>query len=214
MITISPIAVFTDNYIWLLHNSAGQAVIVDPGTAEPVIEHLTRLHLTLTAILVTHHHWDHIDGIPELLKHYDVPVYGPDSSRIPHITHTVAEGDVITLFSDWAVDVIEVPGHTRDHIAYLYQQGAQPLLFCGDTLFAAGCGRLFDGSHEQLFQSLQRLNRLPKNTLIYCTHEYTLSNLRFAQTVEPNNVAIAARIAVEEDKRAHQQATLPTHLAL
>jgi len=224
MINITPIPAFSDNYLWLIentqkntHNSQDKndAVIVDPGDAEPVLKVLQEKNLNLIAILITHHHWDHIDGIDDLLKYYNVPVYGPCSKRIPQISVTLKEGDEVALFDKaLTFKVLEVPGHTDDHIAYVGDINQQPALFCGDTLFAAGCGRLFDGTHEQFYQSLHKLNSLPLDTQIYCTHEYTLANLAFAEAVEPNNKTIQERINNEQCKREKNQATLPTNLAL
>ncbi|MGH1485007.1 MAG: hydroxyacylglutathione hydrolase [Cellvibrionaceae bacterium] len=226
MITVSPIPAYTDNYIWLIENSLGEAVVVDPGDANPVLATLSEKKLKLVAIIVTHHHWDHVDGIDDLRRFYDVPVYGPDSARIPHVTNTVSEGDTVTLFSSSSssssplqlqslqLEVLSVPGHTYDHIAYRSNIDNQPVIFCGDTLFAAGCGRLFDGTHEQFCHSLQRINQMPANTQIFCTHEYTMANLAFAAAVEPANTAIKKRTKTERTKREQGQSTLPTNLAL
>lgn len=216
-IRIHPIPAFTgtnDNYIWSIELNQ-QAVIVDPGDAKPVLAYLQQAQLALSAIIITHHHWDHIDGIDELLRFFPVPVYGPQSDKIPQITKPLFDGNCITLLDGkLALQVIAVPGHTRDHIAYLSDINANTALFCGDTLFAAGCGRLFDGSYEQFTASLKKINSLPETTLIYCTHEYTLANLRFASAVEPKNAAIAKRAKNEQLKRQHNQPTLPTTLKL
>jgi len=216
MIITTPIPAFDDNYLWLIQNDNNtDAVIVDPGDAGPVLDVLQKKKLNLSAIIITHHHWDHIDGIEDLLKYYDVPVYGPDSPRIPKVSITVKEGDTVSLFNGALVlKVLEVPGHTKDHIAYVGEIDQRPALFCGDTLFAAGCGRLFDGTYEQFYQSLGKLNQLPGNTLVYCTHEYTMANLSFAHAVEPTNQAINKRIKNEQIKRDQNKPTLPTHLRL
>ncbi|MFT6388611.1 MAG: hydroxyacylglutathione hydrolase [Cellvibrionaceae bacterium] len=220
MIKITPIPAFSDNYLWLIENTQnGQdkndAVVVDPGDAEPVLKVLREKNLNLAGILITHHHSDHIAGIDDLLSYYDVPVYGPYSKRIPQISVELKEGDEVALFDRaLTLKVLEVPGHTYDHIAYVGDINQQAALFCGDTLFAAGCGRLFDGTHEQFYRSLHKLNSLPLHTQIYCTHEYTLSNLAFAKAVEPKNKAIQGRIKNEQLKREKNQATLPTNLAL
>jgi hydroxyacylglutathione hydrolase len=216
MINVVPIPAFDDNYIWLIKGPDNKAVIVDPGDAEPVLSFISEEQRTLSAIIITHHHWDHIDGINDLLRFYDVPVYGPDSPRIPQITHKVKEGSIVTLFDAplFELNVIEVPGHTRDHIAYTGLVNNKPAIFCGDTLFAAGCGRLFDGTHEQFCHSLQKINQLPAETQIFCTHEYTLANLKFAEAVEPSNQDIKNRIKNEQKKRLKHLPTLPTTLGL
>ena len=216
MFIIHPIPAFQDNYFWLIvdHNLK-QAVVVDPGDAKPVLDYCQEHQLTLSAILVTHHHWDHIDGIKDLLKWFSIPVYGPLSDRIPQVTNPLREGDHIQLL-DKTLDftVLEVPGHTQEHIAYYGDIDSKPSLFCGDTLFAGGCGRLLGGTHEQLRQSLDRLSTLPNNTIVYCTHEYTLANLAFAQAVEPNNTRLTERLQIEQQKREKNLPTLPTTIEL
>lgn len=214
-LTAVPIPAFDDNYLWLIHGPNHTAVIVDPGDAQPVMDYLRKQQLELIAILVTHHHNDHIGGINTLTQYWDIPVYGPSSPHIPQVTHTVGDGDTVTLFNEsHRFDVMTVPGHTLDHIAYEATINNQPAVFCGDTLFAAGCGRIFDGSSALLYQSLQRLNQLPAETLIFCTHEYTLANLAFAQAVEPHNQDILERIETESAKRQQGQPTLPSQLSL
>lgn len=215
MLTVTPIPAIKDNYFWLIQHSDNTAIILDPGDALPVLNILKERKLTLIAIVITHRHWDHVDGINDLLRYYDVPVYGPNSVRIPQITHALAEGDTLTLFNDKILQlgVIEIPGHTAEHIGYYGEINQQHCLFCGDTLFAAGCGRIAtDGSAEQLYHSLQKINRLPAETQIFCSHEYTLSNLVFAQTVEPSNINIKNRLKNEQEKRGRQRPTLPTNL--
>ena len=189
------------------HNNL--AIVVDPGDASPVLAILTQLNLTLSAILITHHHWDHTNGIADLLRHYSVPVYGPAHDKIAEITHPLQQGDTLHL-ADTTFHIIEIPGHTLDHIAYYNQQS----LFCGDTLFASGCGRLFEGSAEQMYHSLQTLAALPDEMNIYCTHEYTLANLHFAQTVEPNSAAIAQRIKWVQHLRDKNLPSLPSNMAV
>ncbi len=215
-IRIHAIPAYTDNYIWLIEHNSGEAVVVDPGDEKPVLEVLQEKNLTLVAIIITHRHWDHVDGIKPLLNYYPVPVYGPHSKRIPQVNHPVSEGDQLCFFSEnpLTLSIIDVPGHTKEHIAYLEHSTEHCILFCGDTLFAAGCGRLFDGSHQELCRSLIKINQLPESTQIYCSHEYTLANLRFAQAVEPDNTAIENRIKIEQEKRDKQQPTLPTNLKL
>jgi len=170
---IIPIRALKDNYIWMIVNSDKKlAVVIDPGEAKPVLDILDHQKIKLTAILVTHHHWDHTNGIAELLEHYPVPVY-----RSP------LENKLVIPELDLDFTVLKIPGHTHDHIAFFGLNS----VFCGDTLFCAGCGRVFEGTHEQMFESLQKLSQLPDHTKIYCGHEYTQRNLKFAKTVEPNN---------------------------
>jgi len=203
---IIPLPAFRDNYIWLLRNGS-TATVVDPGDAAPVLRYLVDEDLTLGAILITHHHSDHVGGIDALLAAHPVPVYGPAREAIPAITQPVGNGDVVSVpGADF--QVIDVPGHTAGHVAYY----AAPTLFCGDTLFAAGCGRIFEGTPAQLFASLERLAELPGDTQVYCTHEYTMSNLAFAAAVEPNNSAIAERMALCQALRADERPTVPFRL--
>lgn len=195
---IAPIPAFADNYLWLLSRGA-RAVVVDPGDAAPVQAALAERGLQLEAILITHHHPDHIGGLAELLAARQVPVYGPrkEASSIRHLTDLLQDGDQVEVLGR-RFEVIEVPGHTLGHIAYYSAatDGAAtelhgPLLLCGDTLFSGGCGRLFEGTPEQMHASLGRLAALPGATQVYCTHEYTRSNLQFARVVEPGNAALA-----------------------
>jgi len=203
---------FSDNYIWMLHNGR-HALVVDPGDAAPVLAALKQHGLTLTAILVTHRHPDHVGGLA-MLQSGHIPVYGPSHEVIEGITHKVAESDII----DWEgmrIQVWDTPGHTAGHIAYHIenapdQSGRGPIAFVGDTLFSAGCGRLFDGEMSQLFNSVSRLARLPDDTRICAAHEYTLSNLRFAKAVEPHNPDLGAFQSRCEALRARMQPTLPS----
>jgi hydroxyacylglutathione hydrolase len=213
MFSVTAIPAFLDNYLWLLSHN-GRAVIVDPGDATPVLAVLRVQHLRLDAILITHHHYDHIGGIAKLREQFDVPVYGPraEASKIPALTQLLDDGDTLSALG-FELQVMALPGHTLGHIAY-YRPGANPLLFCGDTLFSAGCGRLFEGTPQQMHDSLARIAALPETTTIYCTHEYTLSNLAFAMAVEPDNPAIPAHIEAVKKLRANQQASVPTTLAL
>jgi hydroxyacylglutathione hydrolase len=209
MTSIIPIPAFRDNYIWAVRNGRF-AAIVDPGDAAPVLAWLDENDVQLSAILATHHHADHVGGVPALRARYDVPVFGPAHESIPQRTHALGEGDRIEVPGvNLPLAVLDIPGHTAGHIAY-YTTGAHPLLFCGDTLFAAGCGRLFEGTPAQMWSSLSKLAALPAATQVYCGHEYTLANLRFAAAVEPGNAEVRDRIAREGDKRARGLPTLPS----
>jgi hydroxyacylglutathione hydrolase len=200
---------FTDNYIWLLRDGA-QALVVDPGEAAPVHTALDAHGLTLAAILVTHHHGDHVGGVDALRPRLTGPVYGPARERIPQPFVPLTAGDhIAALGLDF--EVFDVPGHTAGHIAYLHRPAdGAPLLFCGDTLFSAGCGRLFEGTPAQMQHSLSLLAALPADTRVCCTHEYTLSNLRFAAAVEPSNRDIRAHVDWCEARRANDLPTLPS----
>ncbi len=210
---MDPIALpaFDDNYIWLLHDGR-RALVVDPGEAPPVIAALDARQLTLAAILVTHHHPDHTGGVDDLRPRLDGPVFGPARERIPPPFTPVRDGDRIEALG-LGFEVIEVPGHTAGHVAYLQRPAAQaPILFCGDTLFSAGCGRLFEGTAAQMHASLARLAALPSDTRVCCAHEYTLANLRFAAAVEPDNAEIAAHARACEALRARGLPTLPSSI--
>ncbi|MCU7851612.1 MAG: hydroxyacylglutathione hydrolase [Candidatus Thiodiazotropha sp. (ex Monitilora ramsayi)] len=211
MLEITPVSAFNDNYIWMLGNpGSNNFVAVDPGDKMPVLAWLNQHNASLCGILITHHHYDHVGGVTELLEAFPgIPVYGPAAESIRGVTVPVGEGDVVSIEGLEAdLQVLEVPGHTAGHIAY-YGEGA---LFCGDTLFAAGCGRVFDGTFEQLADSLQRISDLPGQTQIYCAHEYTLDNLGFATWVEPDSAALQVRIEAEQVKRESGQPTLPALL--
>ncbi len=208
---IFPVPALKDNYIWVVINPEKQcALVVDPGDATPVISFLKQHQLELSGILVTHHHWDHVNGVAGLLHHQRVPVYGSVSSQCPEITHRVDEGDRVFVndcFPVW--EVFNIPGHTLDHIAYF----ANKTLFCGDTLFAAGCGRLFEGTAGQLYTSLQKLAGLPDDTKVCCAHEYTLDNLQFALAVEPGNQQIIQRTTQVQALRENNHPSLPSLLS-
>lgn len=203
---------FADNYIWLLHDG-DSAVVVDPGDETPVLEALQAHGLDLVGILVTHHHPDHVGGIDDLRPVLKGPVWGPATERIPQPFEPLREGDRLEVLGR-SLRVMAVPGHTAGHIAYVEEgASAQPMLFCGDTLFSAGCGRLFEGTPAQMHDSLQRLAALPPDTRVYCTHEYTLSNLKFAAAVEPGNTTIAEALRECTALRAANRMTLPSTIA-
>ncbi|BDT67457.1 hydroxyacylglutathione hydrolase [Comamonadaceae bacterium OS-1] len=204
---------FADNYIWMVHDGQ-RALVVDPGDAQPVFHALQQHGLRLEAILVTHHHDDHVGGVDALRDATGATVYGPARERIPAPLHKLNQGDRITALGI-AFDVIDVPGHTAGHIAYFAPDwDGAPLLFCGDTLFSGGCGRLFEGTPAQMLASLSTLAALPGNTRVCCTHEYTLGNLKFARVVEPDNAALAQYQAECVAKRAAHVPTLPSSMAL
>lgn len=203
---------FTDNYIWMLHDGQ-RAVVVDPGDAAPVARALDERALQLVGIVVTHHHGDHVGGVDALRERLDGPVWGPAAERIPQPCEPLRGGDGVDLLGT-RFDVIEVPGHTAGHIAYFGQPpGQAPILFCGDTLFSGGCGRLFEGTAAQMHASLSRLVALPGDARVCCAHEYTLSNLKFARAVEPGNGVLAAYAAHCAQLRERDLPTLPSTLA-
>ena len=197
---------FADNYIWTLRD-ARRAAVVDPGDARPVIDYLRAEKLELVAILNTHHHADHVGGNAALLSSWKVPVFGPHDERIREVTHRVRDGDRFSLpHFGIGFEVMEIPGHTRSHVAF----HGDGMLFCGDTLFAVGCGRLFEGTPGQMHESLSRLMKLPDDTRVYCGHEYTLSNIRFARAAEPGNAALGELEARAAKLREQDQPTLPS----
>jgi len=218
-LSVLTVPAFKDNYLWLVHDGT-HAAVVDPGDAAPVRAALAAHDLRLTAILLTHHHADHIGGVPALLTEWNVPVFGPKHDGIDLVTDPLVQGDRITVPGiDRTLDVLDVPGHTLGHIAYVRRDdvrpdGHAPWLFCGDTLFGAGCGRLFEGTPAQMHASLAQLAALPDETLVYCAHEYTMSNLAFAQAVDGANAALAARVEVDGASRAAGQPTIPSTIAL
>lgn len=207
---VVPVRAFNDNYIWTIRD-ASHASVVDPGDAKPVLDYLAEHKLALAAIIITHHHNDHIGGVQQLISGRAIPVYGPHDPRIPDATQRLKEGESITLpHFDLTLTVMEVPGHTRSHIAF----HGDGMLFCGDTLFAAGCGRLFEGTPAQMHHSLSKFMRLPDATQVYCTHEYTLANIRFARIVEPDNQALANWEARARALREVDVPTLPSTIGL
>ncbi len=212
MLKVLTVPAFQDNYLWLIHDGE-HAAVVDPGDAAPVVAALERNGLSLVAILLTHHHADHVGGVPALLERFRVPVYGPRGESIPQVTQALSEGDTVKLPQlGLALAVLDVPGHTRGPIAYFSSE--QQWLFCGDTLFAGGCGRLFEGTPAQMAASLDKLGALPDVTRVYCAHEYTLSNLRFAREAEPFNAALDERIQAEQAKRERGEPTVPSTIGL
>jgi hydroxyacylglutathione hydrolase len=210
MIEITAIPALLDNYIWAIHNDRVSAV-VDPGEAGPVLAYLKEQRLRLDSILCTHRHADHIGGIAALREVYNVPVYGRRHPSNPYITHDLQEGARLSIDAlGIEFEIMEIPGHVSDHIAYL----APGILFCGDVLFGAGCGRNFEGSMAQLHHSLTRLAQLPDTTRVYCAHEYTAANLRFALACDPDNTAVKQRFADTVQLRATNRITLPSTIAL
>ena len=208
------IPVLNDNYVWLIHDDAsGETVVIDPSVAEPVLAEAAARGWTITQIWNTHWHPDHTGGNAEIRAATGCTITGPaaEAARIPTLDRLVKEGDEVQL-GNVTARVMEVPAHTAGHIAYYVPEEA--MLFCGDTLFAMGCGRLFEGTAEQMFNAMSRFAELPPATKVYCAHEYTLSNGRFAVTVEPHNAALIARMAEVEAAREKGEATIPTTIAL
>ncbi|NND45452.1 MAG: hydroxyacylglutathione hydrolase [Xanthomonadales bacterium] len=206
---MQPISAFSDNYVWLLRGADGACAVVDPGEHEPVLDVLREQGLSLRHILLTHHHHDHIGGVPGLLAHFDAQVIGPPDSRIPTLARAVGEGDTVALPElGLELEVLDVPGHTRSHIVF----HGHGLLFCGDTLFSIGCGKLFEGTPAQMQDSLDKLAALPGDTAVYCGHEYTRSNCAFALQVEPGNRALSEVSARANELRNAGKATLPSRM--
>jgi hydroxyacylglutathione hydrolase len=211
-LTVTPLPAFTDNYLWLLVRGR-EAAVVDPGDAAPVRRALERSDLRLSAILVTHHHGDHVGGVVELRTRTGATVFGPAAEDIEGVDRRVRGGDRFDVLGV-RFQVLDVPGHTAGHVAYFAGDEAPPLLFCGDTLFGCGCGRLFEGTAAQMVASLDALAALPPSTRVYCAHEYTLSNIRFGLVVDPTNKALQARAAHDQAARDRGEPTLPSTIGL
>lgn len=211
---IHPIPAFSDNYIWILTDKdSSLAWVVDPGDANPVLDYLAENQLTLAGILITHHHFDHTAGVKKLKQAFDCHVAGP-SHLDKLVDQGLEDGDTISIFN-YVFHVIATPGHTLDHLCYFAKnENKSPILFSGDTLFRGGCGRLFEGTAEQMHQSLQKLSDLPEETLVYCTHEYTLANYSFAVSLDKNNQKLQENLQKCQDLRDKNQPTLPTKISI
>tara|TARA_B100001250_G_scaffold257929_1_gene222071 strand:+ start:126 stop:896 length:771 start_codon:yes stop_codon:yes gene_type:complete len=212
MIEIIPVTALKDNYIWLLENKINRStVIVDPSEHEPVLKIIKAKGLNPVAIFITHHHWDHVGGIGGLINEYDIPVYTPKKETVTGSTNLVREGDTIDLPElELNFKVLDVPGHTSGAVAYY----AEKMIFSGDTLFTAGCGRLFEGTPTEMYRSLAKIKKLPDDTLIYCGHEYTVSNLEFASIVEKNNASTQKRLDISKQTRRMNLPTVPSSLEI
>jgi hydroxyacylglutathione hydrolase len=212
MINIEPIKAFDDNYIWLMTTNEG-SIVIDPGESINLLSTIKQKNINLDAILITHHHYDHTGGIEELLiKYPNLKVYGPNNN-VDLIKSRLVDGELINVIGI-NFEVIEIPGHTLDHIAYYANINNSPILFCGDTLFAGGCGRVFEGTFDQMYESLMKLKKLPKNTRIYCGHEYTVNNLKFAKVVEPDNIDLITRYNEALELRKNNIPTLPSTISI
>ena len=209
MINIKPLKAYTDNYIWLLETNE-EVSVVDPGDAKPVLDYLSKTNKNIRDIFITHHHFDHTAGVPELENIISGSIYGPKNSY-ELINEKVTQGDTLSSLGI-KFEIIEVPGHTLDHIAFYNEEN--DILFCGDTLFAGGCGRVFEGTFDQMFKSLNKLKQLPENTKVYCGHEYTKSNLRFSIEVEPENNDLIVRNTEIDNLLMENGSSLPSSIEL
>ena len=207
MYSVEPIKAYDDNYIWLISTNEG-SIIVDPGESKKIIEGIDKNKIDLKAILITHHHFDHTNGLQDLLDINNFDVFGP-VNNINGINNKVGDSDQFTVIG-MDFEVIEIPGHTLDHIGFYSFNNGDPILFCGDTLFAGGCGRVFEGTYQQMFEALKKISRLPKNTKIYCGHEYTLSNIKFALEVDPNNIKLQNEYKNVQELMKSNKPSLPT----
>jgi len=209
MLSVEPIKAFTDNYIWLVSTNEG-SIVIDPGESKSIQKLIDNKTIDLKGILITHHHYDHTNGLSELVKKNKLEVYGP-VNNIDGINHRLNDKDKISIIGiDF--DVISIPGHTLDHIGFYSANANNPILFCGDTLFAGGCGRIFEGTYEQMFSALKKITKLPTNTNIYCGHEYTLSNLKFALEADDTNKELIEEFKKVENKINSNIPSLPTTL--
>lgn len=208
MFEIHALRAFSDNYIWTLIKD-DEVTVVDPGDGQVVTEFLIKQNLSLSNILITHHHFDHTGGIKKLAEIYNCKIFGPGEGHIEGITDPIKDHQEFTISGE-LFKAYATPGHTLDHLSYFVDHEKEPLLFCGDTLFSGGCGRLFEGSPEQMHNSLSKLAELPKQTKVFCTHEYTESNLNFAAEVEPNNQILKEKINAVKILRKQDKETLPS----
>ena len=208
MINATPVPILSDNYVWVLSAiDSASAVVVDPGDADPVLNFLDQSNLNCTAVLLTHHHADHSEGAAEIGENWDCPIYGPIDESISAVTRPVSENDTVTT-AGLTFKVLSVPGHTRGHVAYF----GHGHLLCGDTLFTGACGRIFEGTPSQMYDSLSRLAALDPESLVCCAHEYTVANLEFALQVEPENAQLVDRLASARAIRSAGQPTVPSVL--
>lgn len=209
-VTLIPILPHNDNYAYLLMGGNGAVAVVDPGDAAPIIEALEARNIEPDMILITHHHWDHVDGLPDMVARYDCPIIGAGHPQgKPHVAfdRILHEGDEFS-FSGERVEIFETPGHCPEHLCFYFTESG--FLLAGDTLFVMGCGRIIDGTPEELFASIQKLSALPDDIVVYCGHEYSLSNAKFCAHVAPNDAAIAARLSKISQARANNEPTVPT----
>ena len=208
-IHVTRVPAFKDNYLWIAKHPDA-CLLIDPGEAQPMLDTLNSLQLVPDAILITHRHWDHVDGVNAIANHYRIPVYAPKGVQRCRVDIQVTPPQTLT-FGGLSVDVIDLAGHTDEHVGYVITKTKQPIVFVGDTLFGAGCGRLFDGNPERLWRSIEALLKLPDSTLVYCAHEYTRANLQFAHSIEPDNSALNQRIQHTSD---NSLPTIPTTIGL